>query len=432
MQFIEYPDQKNYGELLARPYSADDKARTAAREIINQVIKDKDQALIELAARFDNSPDMKSIQVSEKEINAATEKVSVEMKEAINLAVNNIRKYHKAELAQSQPVETSEGVKCWSKKIAIEKVGLYIPGGNAPLFSSVLMLGIPAKIAGNKEIILCTPPDQGEIDPLILYTADLIGISKIYKAGGAQAIAAMAYGTETIPAVDKIFGPGNQYVTAAKQILSQNVVAIDMPAGPSEVLIIADETAEPQFIAADLLSQAEHGIDSQVICVTTSAKLGNQIEAAVNEQLKELPEQNRKNAKSSLNSSKIIIAGDLEKAVKISNYYAPEHLIIMTRQAEELAEKITNAGSVFIGKFSPESAGDYASGTNHVLPTGGWAASYSCLSVDDYMKKISFQKLSKEGLSKIGPALEKMAAAEKLEAHKNAVTVRLNKINEES
>ena len=353
------------------------------------------------------------------------------MKENIALAAKNITKFHSANKNNGDKIETSSGVKCWSKRLPIPKVGLYVPGGNAPLFSSVLMLGIPAKIAGNQEIVLCTPPNKGQINPLILYTAQSIGITKIYKAGGAQAVAAMALGTESIPAVDKIFGPGNQYVTVAKQILSQDSVAIDMPAGPSEVLVLADNSAQPGFVAADLLSQAEHGPDSQVLCVTDSDKIAGQIAQEVEKQLLDLPSQNREYAQKSLEFSTIILCNDMQEGVQISNQYAPEHLIIMTKNAEELAKKVTNAGSVFIGKYAPESAGDYASGTNHVLPTGGWARSYSCLSVDDYTKKISFQKLSPKGLQEIGPAIEDMAKAEKLYAHANAVNVRLKNIAKE-
>ncbi|MCF7884959.1 MAG: histidinol dehydrogenase [Candidatus Marinimicrobia bacterium] len=431
MEIIKYSEKQDYRQILQRPYSANKKLRKVVKDIIKNIRDNGDKALFELAAKFDNSPAMKSLQVSQEEIEKAAKNVSSEMKHNIQLAATNIEKYHKADLPSGSWVETSSGVKCWSKRVPIEKVGLYIPGGNAPLFSSVLMLGIPAKIAGNDEIVICTPPNKGQINPLILYTAHMIGINKIYKAGGAQAIAALAYGTESIPAVDKIFGPGNQYVTEAKQLLSQELVSIDMPAGPSEVLVICDDTAEPEFIAADLLSQAEHGPDSQVICVTTSKKLSEQVQEAVDEQLQQLPQQNRNYAHKSLEYSKIMIVKDLSNAIDISDAYAPEHLIIMTKNAEEIAGQIKNAGSVFIGKYSPESAGDYASGTNHVLPTGGWAASYSCLSVDDYMKKISFQKLSQKGLKNIGLAIEEMAKAESLYAHQNAVKVRLAKIQQE-
>ncbi|HMA61163.1 MAG TPA: histidinol dehydrogenase [bacterium] len=431
MEIIKYPDKNQLQKILKRPYSSNQEVRSTVQNIIKKVRDNGDKALLELAKKFDNSPKMKSVQVTEQEIKEASKQVSPKMKQNIALAAKNITKFHSANKNIDKKIETSSGVKCWSKRLAIPKVGLYVPGGNAPLFSSVLMLGIPAKIAGNQEVVLCTPPNQGKINPLILYAAQSIGIRKIYKAGGAQAIAAMALGTQSIPVVDKIFGPGNQYVTVAKQILSQDNVAIDMPAGPSEVLVIADHTARPEFIAADLLSQAEHGPDSQVFCVTDSEKIAQQIAKEVEQQLQKLPSQNQEYAQKSLQFSTIILCNDMQEGVQISNQYAPEHLIIMTENSEEFANKITNAGSVFIGKYAPESAGDYASGTNHVLPTGGWARSYSCLSVDDYTKKISFQKLSKKGLQAIGPAVHDMAKAEKLYAHANAVDVRLKNITKE-
>ena len=321
-------------------------------------------------------------------------------------------------------IETMPGVQCWRKSVAIEKVGLYIPGGTAPLFSTVLMLAVPAQIAGCAETILCSPPDkQGKIHPAILYTANLCGVKKIFKAGGAQAIAAMAYGTETIPKVYKIFGPGNQYVTAAKQLINKDGIAIDMPAGPSEVLVIGDDESRPDFIAADLLAQAEHGADSQVIFVTTEEAYLNLVHFAIDQQLKNLPRKEL--TEKALENSKMILVKDVEEAIAFSNAYAPEHLILQTRNAEELAEKVINAGSVFIGHYTPESVGDYASGTNHTLPTNGFANAYSGVSLDSFVKKITYQKISKVGLETIGKTVEVMAANEKLEAHKNAVSIRL-------
>ena len=350
-----------------------------------------------------------------------------ELKAAIQLAQKNIHTFHSAQRFEGRKVETVPGVTCWQKAVAIEKVGLYIPGGTAPLFSTVLMLAVPAKIAGCREIVLCTPPDkEGRVNPAILYAAQVAGVSKIFKAGGVQAIGAMAYGTESVPKVYKIFGPGNQYVMAAKQQVSLHEVAIDMPAGPSEVEVLADETACPAFVAADLLSQAEHGVDSQVVLVTTSERLVEEVEAEVQRQLARLPRWQI--AEKSLANSKLILVRDREEAIALTNEYAPEHLIVETKDYMDVAERVVNAGSVFLGSLTPESAGDYASGTNHTLPTNGYAKAYSGVSLDSFIRKITFQEITREGILAIGPAIEVMAANEQLDAHKNAVTVRLNSL----
>ena len=357
--------------------------------------------------------------------------VSKEVKAAISLAKQNIERFHAAQKFVGKKVETMPGVTCWQKAVGIEKVGLYIPGGTAPLFSTVLMLAVPAKIAGCKDIILCTPLDsKGKIHPAILFAARLAGVDRIFKAGGVQAIAAMAYGTESIPKVYKIFGPGNQYVTAAKQLVSLRDVAIDMPAGPSEVEVLADDSANPVFVAADLLSQAEHGVDSQAILITTSERLQAAVVEEVERQLAELPR--REIAEKSLANSKLILVNDMDEAVELTNEYAPEHLIVETSDYMEVAERVVNAGSVFLGSFSPESAGDYASGTNHTLPTNGYAKAYSGVSLDSFIRKITFQEICSDGMKAIGPAIETMAANEQLDAHKNAVTVRLRNINHKS
>ena len=346
----------------------------------------------------------------------------------MSLSIKNSEFFHASQRFVGHKVETMEGVICWQKAVGIEKVGLYIPGGTAPLFSTVLMLAVPAKIAGCKEIVLCTPPDKnGKIHPAILFAAQMAGVSKIFKAGGVQAIAAMAYGTESVPKVYKIFGPGNQYVTAAKQLVSLRDVAIDMPAGPSEVEVLADDSANPVFVAADLLSQAEHGVDSQAVLITTSEKLQGDVMKEVERQLAELPR--REIAEESLANSKLILVKDMDEALELTNEYAPEHLIIETENYREIAERVINAGSVFLGSFSPESAGDYASGTNHTLPTNGYAKAYSGVSLDSFIRKITFQEIRPEGMKAIGPAIEIMAANEQLDAHKNAVSVRLGDIN---
>lgn len=382
--------------------------------------------VMEYEAVFDKA-ELTSLAVTSAEIEEAEKEVPIELKAAIYLAKRNIETFHSAQRFEGKKVDTMEGVTCWQKAVAIEKVGLYIPGGTAPLFSTVLMLAIPAKIAGCKEIVLCTPPDKnGKVHPAILFAARLAGVSKIFKVGGVQAIAAMAYGTESIPKVYKIFGPGNQYVTAAKQLVSLRDVAIDMPAGPSEVEVLADESANPVFVAADLLSQAEHGVDSQAMLVTTSEKLQTEVVYEVERQLGYLTR--RDIAEKSLANSKLILVKDMEEALELTNAYAPEHLIIETKDYMEVAGQIVNAGSVFLGAFSPESAGDYASGTNHTLPTNGYAKAYSGVSLDSFIRKITFQEILPSGMSAIGPAIEVMAANEHLDAHKNAVTVRLEEI----
>ena len=381
---------------------------------------------MEYEAMFDKA-ELTSLAVTLEEIEEAEKEVPIELKAAIYLAKRNIEAFHAAQRFEGKKVDTMEGVTCWQKAVAIEKVGLYIPGGTAPLFSTVLMLAIPAKIAGCKEIVLCTPPDKnGKVHPAILFAAHLAGVSKIFKAGGVQAIASMAYGTESIPKVYKIFGPGNQYVTAAKQLVSLRDVAIDMPAGPSEVEVLADESANPVFVAADLLSQAEHGVDSQAVLITTSEKLQTEVVYEVERQLGYL---NRRDiAEKSLANSKLILVKDMDEALELTNAYAPEHLIIETKNYMEVSGRIINAGSVFLGAFSPESAGDYASGTNHTLPTNGYAKAYSGVSLDSFIRKITFQEILPDGMAAIGPAIEVMAANEHLDAHKNAVTVRLKEI----
>ena len=392
-------------------------------EVLDKIKAEGDKAVIEYEERFDKVK-LESLAVTDAEMKEAETLVPIELKVAILLAQRNIYTFHKKQKFEGKKVETMEGVTCWQKAVGIEKVGLYIPGGTAPLFSTVLMLAVPAKVAGCKEIVLCTPPNkEGKIHPAILYAAQVSGVSKIFKAGGVQAIGAMAYGTESVPKVYKIFGPGNQYVMAAKQQVSLHDVAIDMPAGPSEVEVIADETANPAFVAADLLSQAEHGVDSQVVLITTSEKLLNEVEYEVQHQLARLPRWEM--AEKSLANSKLILVKDMEEAIAMTNEYAPEHLIIETSNYMELAEKVVNAGSVFLGSYTPESAGDYASGTNHTLPTNGYAKAYSGVSLDSFIRKITFQEINREGIQNIGPAIEVMAANEQLDAHKNAVSVRL-------
>lgn len=426
MQVYNYPNSNTWNALSERPVIKTNTLNEIVEGIIYEVKSSKDKAIKSLTQRFDGIT-IDTLEVSQKEIEQAIEKVSNSLKTAIAIAKTNIELFHVAQKESETIIETTQGVKCWRKSVGIEKVGLYIPGGSAPLFSTILMLGIPAKIAGCKEIILCTPPDKnGTINPAILYTASLVGITKIYKVGGAQAIAAMAYGTETIPQVYKIFGPGNQFVTKAKELVQQSSVAIDMPAGPSEVLIIADESGNPRFIAADLLSQAEHGADSQVILLSTSKNIIAQTQIELEAQLKELPR--KEIATKALENSRLILLNTIEDCIRFSNTYAPEHLIIASEKAEEYTSSISNAGSVFLGNYSCESAGDYASGTNHTLPTNGYAKNYSGVSLDSFVKKVTFQKLSAKGISNIGPAIEIMAEAEELFAHKNAVTLRLKSI----
>jgi histidinol dehydrogenase len=393
------------------------------QDVLDAVKKEGDKAVAAYTQKFDGVT-MDHAIVSEAAINEAVLDLAPALKEAIQLAAKNIRCFHEAQVNGPVSIETMPGVSCWRKSVGIDKVGLYIPGGSAPLFSTVLMLGIPAVIAGCKEIILCTPPSKdGSVHPAILYAASVVGIKRIYKIGGVQAIAAMAYGTETVPQVYKIFGPGNQYVTAAKQLVQESGVAIDMPAGPSEVCVLADESCNPAFVASDLLSQAEHGPDSQVLLVSTSRKVVDQINDALASQLAELPRKGI--AQQALENSKAIVVDSMEYAIFIVNSYAAEHLIIACKNDEAVAEQITNAGSVFLGNYSPESVGDYASGTNHTLPTSGYARAYSGVSVDSFVKKITYQKLTPAGLQAIGAAVETMAAAEGLEAHKNAITIRL-------
>ena len=426
MKKILYPNKSEWAEMLRRPVLNVDTLFENVGTILKEVRTNGDKAVIEYEERFDKVK-LESLAVSEAEIKEAEKEVPIELKVAILLAQRNIYTFHKKQKFEGKKVETMEGVTCWQKAVGIEKVGLYIPGGTAPLFSTVLMLAVPAKIAGCKEIVLCTPPNkEGKINPAILYAAQVAGVSKIFKAGGVQAIGAMAYGTESVPKVYKIFGPGNQYVMAAKQQVAMHDVAIDMPAGPSEVEVIADETANPAFVAADLLSQAEHGVDSQVVLITTSEKLLDDVEYEVQHQLSRLPRWQI--AEKSLANSKLILVKDMDEVIELTNEYAPEHLIIETKNYMELAERVVNAGSVFLGSYTPESAGDYASGTNHTLPTNGYAKAYSGVSLDSFIRKITFQEISREGIQNIGPAIEVMAAHEQLDAHKNAVTVRLNSL----
>jgi histidinol dehydrogenase len=430
MKIIKYPDKKEWDEILKRPLFDSSSLEETVKNILQEVKDKGDEAVRRFTLQFDKA-DIGDLQISDEEINDAEDFLSDELKQAIATAKNNIEMFHRAQLGSTEFVETMPGVQCWRKMVAIEKVGLYIPGGTAPLFSTVLMLGVPAKLAGCKQIILCSPPDTGgKLNPLILFTAKLIGITKIFRVGGVQAIAAMSYGTESIPRAYKIFGPGNQYVTCAKQLVQKQGVAIDLPAGPSEVAVYADETAYPAFIAADLLSQAEHGVDSQVLLVTTHQLLIDEVLKEIDKQIVELPRKNI--AIKALENSQIILVKNETAAIDLLNEYAPEHLILACTQADDLAEKIINAGSVFLGNYSPESAGDYASGTNHTLPTNGYARSYSGVGIDSFVKKITFQKLNKEGLKNIGRTIELMAEAEGLQAHKNAVSIRRQKLEERS
>ena len=427
MKKIIHPDRKDWAEILKRPVLNMETLRGTVCEVLERVQSEGDKAVLEYEERFDKVK-LESLAVTEAEMKEAEENVPIELKVAILLAQRNIYTFHKKQKFESKKVETMEGVTCWQKAVGIEKVGLYIPGGTAPLFSTVLMLAVPARVAGCKEIVLCTPPNkEGKINPAILYAAQVSGVSKIFRAGGVHAIGAMAYGTESVPKVYKIFGPGNQYVMAAKQQVSLHEVAIDMPAGPSEVEVIADETANPAFVAADLLSQAEHGVDSQVVLITTSEKLMEEVEYEVQHQLSRLPRWEI--AEKALANSKLILVKDMEEAIAMTNEYASEHLIIETKNYMELAEKVVNAGSVFLGSLTPESAGDYASGTNHTLPTNGYAKAYSGVSLDSFIRKITFQEITREGIQNVGPAIEVMAANEQLDAHKNAVTIRLKSID---
>ncbi len=426
MKIIENPLLESLPELLQRPAMDHAALYTVVQGVLDAVKKEGDTAVAAYTQKFDGVT-MDTAIVSAAEINEAVLALSPALKDAIQLAAKNIRCFHEAQVSETIKIETMPGVSCWRKSIGIDKVGLYIPGGSAPLFSTVLMLGIPAVIAGCKEIILCTPPAaNGKVHPAILYAATVVGITRIFKIGGVQAIAAMAYGTKTVPQVYKIFGPGNQYVTAAKQLVQQSGVAIDMPAGPSEVCVLADETCNPAFVASDLLSQAEHGPDSQVLLVSTSKKVVANVEEALAAQLALLPRKDI--AQQALDNSTAIVVEDMDRAIFIVNSYAAEHLILACNNDEIIAEKITNAGSVFLGNYSPESVGDYASGTNHTLPTSGYARAYSGVSVDSFVKKVTFQKLTPAGLQAIGAAVETMAAAEGLDAHKNAITIRLQSL----
>lgn len=423
MKVIRYPERAEWTSLLERPHID----MTALYATVNTVLTDVrtrgDRAVLDYEEKFDRVS-LSSLQVTEAEMEAAELLVPEELKDALRQAERNIATFHEAQRFQGKKIETAPGVVCWQKAVPIEKVGLYIPGGTAPLFSTVLMLAVPARLAGCREIVLCTPPDrEGRVNPAILYAARLAGVHRIFKAGGVQAIGAMAYGTETVPKVYKIFGPGNQYVMAAKQQVSLHEVAIDMPAGPSEVLVVADEKANPVFVAADLLSQAEHGADSQVLLVTTSDRMLERVREEVQGQLEKLPR--RELAVRSLEHSKLILVHSMEEAMELANAYAPEHLILEVEDYTSLAEKVVNAGSVFMGAYTPESAGDYASGTNHTLPTSGYARAYSGVNLDSFVRKITFQELSPEGIRNIGPAIEKLASGEQLDAHKNAVTLRL-------
>ncbi len=423
MTNYKYPNKDQWEALTMRPILKQEALDDIVIDILKDVKTNKDKALLIYAEKFDKVI-LDTIEVDNSEIEFANNQISQDLKDAINIAKQNIETFHASQKEEKQIIETTKGVKCWRKSVGIEKVGLYIPGGSAPLFSTILMLGIPAKLAGCKEIILCTPPNkEGNINPAILYTANQVGITKIYKVGGAQAIASMAYGTETIPKVYKIFGPGNQFVTKAKELIQQQGVAIDMPAGPSEVLVIADKTSNPEFIAADLLSQAEHGPDSQVILLSDDEDIISETSKELDKQLNLLPRKGI--AIEALKISRSILLNSIDECVEFSNLYAPEHLIFATDDASDYIEKITNAGSVFLGKYSCESAGDYASGTNHTLPTNGYAKNFSGVSLDSFVKKITFQNLNKDGIKTIGPAIELMAEAEELFAHKNAVTLRL-------
>jgi histidinol dehydrogenase len=421
---VKLPSKSEWSEILKRPTQEKANLEAIVSSVFNEIKANGDEALKTFTKKFDGA-DLETLLVSDEEFKTALEKTPIVLKNAIDNAARNIETFHKAQIAEEERIETQAGVECWRKVTPIEKVGLYIPGGTAPLFSTVLMLAIPAKIAGCKEIVLCTPPNkEGEINPAILYAASSIGCKRIFKLGGIQAIGAMAYGSESVPSVYKIFGPGNQYVTAAKQIASLDGVAIDMPAGPSEVLVYGDETGNPDFIASDLLSQAEHGADSQVVFVTCVETLIDEVKKAVDRQLVDLPR--KEIASKALDNSVYILMKNEEEALELINEYGPEHLVIGAKNEDLFINKITNAGSVFLGNYTPESAGDYASGTNHTLPTNGYAKSYSGVSLDSYTKKITYQRISKEGLKSIGPIIEVMAEAEDLYAHKNAVTVRLN------
>ena len=426
MKVIKYPAKEEWGEIVKRPHLDVSQLNATVQGVLDDVKNNGDQAVKHYEEKFDHAH-LDSLAVTKEELDEAENLVSHELKEALVLAHHNIATFHQSQKFKGEKVETCKGVTCWQKSVAIQKVGLYIPGGTAPLFSTVLMLATPAKIAGCEEIVLCTPPNsEGKVNPAILMAAKIAGVSKIFKAGGVQAIGAMAYGTESVPKVYKIFGPGNQYVMAAKQHVSLHDVAIDMPAGPSEVCVIADETSNPIFVAADLLSQAEHGLDSQVFLISTSEDMIDKVQDEVNVQLERLPRKEM--ASKSLENSKFVLVRDKKEAIDLSNTYAPEHLIIATKDFDQLAEKVINAGSVFLGNYACESAGDYASGTNHTLPTHGYALAYNGVNLDSYNRKITFQHLTEDGIKSIGDAVVTMAENEHLEAHANAMRLRVEEV----
>ena len=426
MNIIRYPEKSEWKNIVERPHLDVSQLNETVASVLADVKQRGDEAVKGYELKFDHV-DLPTLEVTKDEIAEAEKLVTKKLKEAIQLAHANIKTFHESQRFRSKKVETQPGVTCWQKSVPIEKVGLYIPGGTAPLFSTVLMLATPAKIAGCKEIVLCTPPNrEGKVNPAILMAAKIAGVSKIFKAGGVQAIGAMAYGTESIPKVYKIFGPGNQYVMAAKQQVSIHDVGIDMPAGPSEVCVIADDTANAEFVAADLLSQAEHGADSQVFLITTSNKFIDEVQKELDKQLEALPR--KEIAQKALENSMLVLVSDIREAIDLSNTYAPEHLVIQTEDYEDVASKVVNAGSVFLGQYACESAGDYASGTNHTLPTHGYATTYNGVNLDSYCRKVTFQHLAEEGVRQIGHAVELMAEAEQLDAHKNAMTVRLKAV----
>ena len=427
MKIYRYPKKEQWAEIVARPRLDLTKLNETVSTVLNDIRQRGDEAIREYELKFDKA-ELTNLAVSEAEMDEAEKLVSNELRDAIILAHHNIKVFHISQRFVGQKVKTQEGVTCWQKSVAIERVGLYIPGGTAPLFSTVLMLATPAKIAGCKEIVLCTPPNrEGKVNPAILVAARIAGVSKIFKIGGVQAIGAMAYGTESVPKVFKIFGPGNQYVMAAKQHVSLDEVAIDMPAGPSEVCVLADESANAVFVAADLLSQAEHGIDSQVLFITTSEEKLNEVQSEVERQLQQLSRKDM--AAKALDNSCYVLVESVNEMIDLSNLYAPEHLILQVKDYEQLAERVVNAGSVFLGPYACESAGDYASGTNHTLPTHGYATAYNGVNLDSYCRKITFQHLTEDGIRHIGRAVELMAEAEQLDAHKNAMTVRMHSLN---
>ena len=429
MKIIKYPRKEEWNQLVERPHLDVSQLNATVENVLKDVRQNGDKAVMAYEEKFDHAT-LSSLSVTEAEIDEAMTMVSEELLDALKIAHHNISKFHESQKFEGDKVETCKGVSCWQKSVPIEKVGLYIPGGTAPLFSTVLMLATPAKIAGCREIVLCTPPNrEGRVNPAILAAARIAGVSRIFKAGGVQAIGAMAYGTESVPKVYKIFGPGNQYVMAAKQQVSLHDVAIDMPAGPSEVCVIADETSHPDFVAADLLSQAEHGIDSQVFLITTSEEMLQKVQQEIHRQVELLPRKDI--AMKSLDNSELVLVHDKQEAMELCNLYAPEHLVISTDDNAQLAEQVINAGSVFLGHYACESAGDYASGTNHTLPTHGYAVAYNGVNLDSYCRKVTFQHLTEEGIRSIGRAVEVMAENEQLQAHRNAMTVRIQSLNKQ-